>query len=488
MTMFKRIHTASTLMRAITLLCCVSLGEASAATIQFEQNDEMGCSISVKGVIEKGDAVKLENLLVEQRSRDRANSKSWEILDSPSGRRICFDSPGGNMAEGMAMAEVISGGKSSRGPSGDQLGTAVGRNAKCESACALAFMAGSWGPSEGETVNPNRVMHPTAKLGFHRPNLDVPVGNYSEKEIDAAFSVALDTLKLIINARSAKWLEFPDSLFTSMLSTPHSEMYFIRTVGDAARLSIQVAPAPFFGGTISQAILNFCTSLDGSLLDTDPAVTFLASTENIGLKTSAVGGWTIEGGFREEASSGCTVQISDNQQHPTDQVGYAFIGDYDLDRSGAIWPFQSFSSETPISVLAVAAPISATEFINGARASREVPSFEACFLESTDAQITNVNEYVNVRRQPDFSASVVRQVPLGERVRARRADNITIIGQDRDRQSCISACQAFGADPEDRTARDRAQQCINDNMLWYEITDASRNRGWVSRKFLEEVE
>jgi SH3-like domain-containing protein len=40
----------------------------------------------------------------------------------------------------------------------------------------------------------------------------------------------------------------------------------------------------------------------------------------------------------------------------------------------------------------------------------------------------------------------------------------------------------------DGSARDRAQQCIADNMLWYEITDARGNRGWVSRRFLEEAE
>jgi len=32
------------------------------------------------------------------------------------------------------------------------------------------------------------------------------------------------------------------------------------------------------------------------------------------------------------------------------------------------------------------------------------------------------------------------------------------------------------------------QQCISDNMVWYEITDARGNRGWVSRRFLDEVE
>jgi hypothetical protein len=112
----------------------------------------------------------------------------------------------------------------------------------------------------------------------------------------------------------------------------------------------------------------------------------------------------------------------------------------------------------------------------------------SCWLTSPTARIVNVNEYANLRRQPDFAATVLRRLPLGEQVRVPRFDNITIVGQDRDRQSCINACQAFDRNPGDRAARDRAQQCINDNFVWYEITDARGNRGWVSRRFLQEVE
>jgi len=119
---------------------------------------------------------------------------------------------------------------------------------------------------------------------------------------------------------------------------------------------------------------------------------------------------------------------------------------------------------------------------------RNLYSVQRCWLTSSIARITNVNEYANLRRQPDFSAPVIRQVPLGEGVRPLRFDNITVIGQERDRQSCINACQAFARNAEDPAARDRAQQCIQDNMIWYEITDARGNRGWVSRRFLEVVQ
>ena len=128
------------------------------------------------------------------------------------------------------------------------------------------------------------------------------------------------------------------------------------------------------------------------------------------------------------------------------------------------------------------------------RAAQRLPrasptaSYPACWLTSPTARVTNVNEYVNLRRQPDFSARVIRRVPLGEQVRPLRYDNITVVGQERDRQSCIRACQAFRASQGDQAARDRVQECIEGNSVWYEITDARGNRGWVSRKFLEELE
>ncbi len=116
------------------------------------------------------------------------------------------------------------------------------------------------------------------------------------------------------------------------------------------------------------------------------------------------------------------------------------------------------------------------------------PPFLGCWLTLSSARITNVSEYVNLRRQPDFSSSILRQVQLGERVRLQQADNITITGQERDRQSCINACQAFSRNAEDRTARNRTLQCIQDNMIWYEVNDARGNRGWISRRYLEETQ
>jgi hypothetical protein len=146
-----------------------------------------------------------------------------------------------------------------------------------------------------------------------------------------------------------------------------------------------------------------------------------------------------------------------------------------------VYPFQLFDPATAISALTPQQEQAFDMSILISSLSAEVSktmaaSARSCWLTSPSARITNVNDYVNLRRQPDFSAPVINQVPLNERVRASRADNITVIGQERDRQSCINACQTFGANSEDGIARDRVQQCIEDNMLWYEITDARGNR------------
>lgn len=111
-----------------------------------------------------------------------------------------------------------------------------------------------------------------------------------------------------------------------------------------------------------------------------------------------------------------------------------------------------------------------------------------CWLNAPIARITNVKEYVNLRRQPDFRAPVIREVPLGEQVCPTQVDNVLITGDQRGYDACVNACQAYSRSPNDRPAEDRVQKCIDDNMLWYEIIDARGNRGWASRRFLEEVQ
>lgn len=92
----------------------------------------MPCIIALNGPIELGD-------------RDRMRAVMTQVeVDLPSGalsaaaqqegRRICLNSSGGALAEGVALAVLFN---------DNVFGTIVPRNASCLSACAIAFMGGA---------------------------------------------------------------------------------------------------------------------------------------------------------------------------------------------------------------------------------------------------------------------------------------------------------------------------------------------------------
>ena len=572
--------TAQSACVGILLIVATAIGsQAYSATIERYEDPIMGCNILVSGQIETGDASRLQRLI------DASYGSS-----SPSsfGQRVCFDSPGGNMLEGLAIADVIS--RTERG-----LGTAVAAGHVCESACALAFMAG-WFTPDFRLILTDRVVHPTAKLGFHAPNLDIPTGNYSEREVQRSFTIALEVLAEISRRRNDTRYIIAESLITELLVTPYSEMRHIETVADASRWQVAVGPVDLFNESVPVAIANTCVAVAKGLLDHPHPSHFSVDdiSEEVSITTVSASSLSAKThrGFDLQNQSGlpCHVTFPAEMFHqggvkalPVGDAAFNSGGQWEENWTGwgVVWPYQSFPGETRIVDLPFGSTSRTENFLNSASVIyRSISEFEkpswcenaaslteiaicgdavlskididiarlfnslgardsirllarerlllrnacggnpACILEVTEetlrifstaasefalelqtekyqvscwltsptAHVTNVNEYVNLRRQPDFSARVIRQVPLGEQVRPLRFDNLSVIGQERARQTCINACQAFGANREDRTARDRAQQCIDDNMLWYEITDARGNRGWVSRKFLEEVE
>jgi hypothetical protein len=116
-------------------------------------------------------------------------------------------------------------------------------------------------------------------------------------------------------------------------------------------------------------------------------------------------------------------------------------------------------------------------------------SARQCWPRGPMTRVANVTEFVNLRQQNDLSAPVVGQLSLGELVEVITPNTFyTRVVGGRNGDECINSCQNFEQNPDDVSARDRVQQCIDDNMLWFEIIDSRGNRGWVSRKFLEEAE
>jgi hypothetical protein len=535
-------------LRVAAFLSSVLPVVAQAATIERRVDPEMGCVIHVSGPLLAGDTDQLISILhsnpVDERDAE-FSSRPWSHQISNLGMRICFDSPGGSFAEALTMARYIQ---------TEGLGTAIPSGARCESACAIAFMAGVSFYFVDQGRGANRAMHSTARLGFHAPALGINFtsdATFDATSIASAYGVALQTTHELLNIYGLSELHrFPYSWF---LLSPSEEMRFVETIGEALMLDIEVIGLTFPNAahvfTLQRACQTFTSVAyfwsHGSPQNNDEAGAFFTwrsfseineIQEFLFPDPQPLYPWALVGAdefshyrereinYQRQLQSDLTLMERDSRVSvsiPMFDGSYGYRGapestcKLEIDRSGFFGSVTYTSGgfhgdyagifnvgylydpSTPLSEFTGSTDygLSHSDFTaflvgeirmmmqQGAHSGFD----QSCWLTSPNARIINVSAYVNLRRQPDFSARVIRQVPLGEQVRPVRFDNITIIGQERDRQSCINACQSFGANREDRAARERAQQCINDNMLWYEITDARGNRGWVSRRFLEEV-
>ena len=186
---------------------------------QEEGGDNARCHYRMTGTLENGDLDKFRAIAID-------------------GGLLCLDSPGGSFAEAVRFIDFMQ--------SGTRQGTRLEAGARCESACALIFMAGIYFAFEvGEY--PFREMHHTARLGFHSPALVVPQGQYDESAVNTAYKIALQSVSGAIDKLvrkrdfdGASW--FPTSLLSAMLATPPDSMIYVTTVGQAGQWQIPVRP------------------------------------------------------------------------------------------------------------------------------------------------------------------------------------------------------------------------------------------------------
>ena len=425
----------------------------------------------LSGQISEGDSERLDEFL-------RANPDKSE-------GRLCLNSPGGSFVEGVRLAQMVR--------SNYYLGTAIAEGHVCESACSITFLAG--GSTEGgySTVRP--IMHPRARLGFHAPSIEIPTGQYTEQQVTQAWSVALSAVAEIVRLRSdiQAPYHFPENLFLEMLSTPPDQMFWVDTVEKAYSFDIVVYPVGLQSTSPLHALGNICAVVaDGMGVDEGSWVgAYYGGLTTLRTEPDRIEAFFADG-FGEEAAVACRVLLDRN---PIFYTGYNYFR-VELKSGGEdasvhiAFPHFSFDPSTRLEDLPLDFGETWQDFLMSVQTidHSAVSTLNSCWLTSPTARVTNVNEYVNLRRQPDFAAPVIRQVPFAERVRLIEANTMWIIEAQPGRELCFEACQAVDANPQDTTAAGRAQQCIDDNMLWYEITDARGNRGWVSRKFLEEVD
>ena len=315
----------------VLALFCLPAGSVRAATVAAIADPVMGCFASISGPIATGDADKVAQI-IKARIKDQYN------VDPAHGSRLCLNSEGGSLAEGVKLSKLFN----EKG-----IGTAIGRGHVCLSACALAFMGGTYFTESDIGDLPNRILHPLGRLGFHSPSLQVEAGSYDEATVTKAYDVALKSVSAVLEMAARN--RFALSLSVQMLATPASSMYDVTTVGEAARWGIGVGPVMEPADLTSAGVAMACANSDAQSLD-EPAVArgvgdiqFDRSADGIFAKTTD--------GFRQEAATGCEVyyQPVNARQAGLDSIGYVTITEI-----RPLYAYQLFPPEFRLSDIALA--------------------------------------------------------------------------------------------------------------------------------------
>lgn len=194
-----------------------TVAEGSDDLSILNEAHRLACTHRLSGPITYGDVARVE-----------------QAMTSVSGQPvICLDSPGGSFAEGIALAKAFR----ARG-----IATLVETGDECLSACAIAFLGGSYEVLGTTTL---RALQPGGRLGFHAPSVALPDGSYSSEAVEGSYGAALEHITVAIRAfglpdESGNVL-LPNSLLVEMLVTPPEKMRLVETVNDAALWDIDLA-------------------------------------------------------------------------------------------------------------------------------------------------------------------------------------------------------------------------------------------------------
>jgi len=211
------------------IVACLALAflAASVSAATISKSEKALCVLRLEGEIVEGDLQQLENIA----------STEFKGVDGESSANdtICLNSPGGNVVEGVRLAEYFY---------KHGVGTVIDEGGECYSMCAIMFMMGI---AQGPEVNfVNRKLHVTAKLGFHRPYLAIDSDELvSARALNVVHDSAVESImKIMILANNhVPWsnstMMRPD-LVQSMLNHVGADLFYIDTVEKAGRFEIEL--------------------------------------------------------------------------------------------------------------------------------------------------------------------------------------------------------------------------------------------------------
>ncbi|WP_273728857.1 hypothetical protein [Brucella gallinifaecis] len=201
--------------------------QSSSAAEITRSNDPL-CLIELSGEIVEGD-------------HERFKALADTILPGFDGETtkqntLCLNSPGGSLSEGTAIAsDIYEKGITTVLKSGDS----------CYSACAIMFIMGK--VQGAEMGWSSRKMHKDAKLGFHRPFLDIQSNEQiSVKALAFAYDQAQENLLKIFSLANNPTGPFTtrpmmkSDLVKAMIAHEGNDFFMIDDVNKAGRFDIEV--------------------------------------------------------------------------------------------------------------------------------------------------------------------------------------------------------------------------------------------------------
>lgn len=176
-----------------------------------------GCQISLKGLIEPGDAAKLEAALAALR-------------DESTNVTFCLDGPGGDYDEALRMIWMLL--------KRTNVATIVERGAQCFSACAFLFLAGNTQASEDGELAPDRTLDVRAALGFHAPYLEGGASAKAAEPTEASFRSGVNAIANMLEIDRREL--FPRGLLAKALQVGPNYLLYIDTIEKAGVWSIRL--------------------------------------------------------------------------------------------------------------------------------------------------------------------------------------------------------------------------------------------------------
>lgn len=233
--------------RTHLLVLVLSLLPYVANSAEIYKSDRAECDFELSGEIFPGDLKKFQadGLFPEDSQEEAWNSPMY-------GLRLCLNSPGGSMVEGVRISAAIW---------NTGIISVVAPNAECYSACALVFLGGSWHDRFRAGA---RYIYADGRLGFHSPALQLPDGDltdYAAKQIEQAFNAGLEVTGILINLlRVADGGVKPINTYvmSRLLSVKFEDMDVIDTLAEAATANINVLAVNLPSAIEKEHIVNLC--------------------------------------------------------------------------------------------------------------------------------------------------------------------------------------------------------------------------------------